>query len=106
SVLVTIHPILLIIGEQVFFKEKFNKWIWAGVSISFLGSIFLGVADNHAGAFPDALFGDFLAFAAAAVFAVYFMISRKVRQHTTWLGYVSPIYLGSALTCIVVGLFL
>ncbi|TNE74378.1 DMT family transporter [bacterium] len=108
SVLVTIHPILLIIGEQLFFKVRFNKWIWGGVFVSFIGSLLLGYADNLTmkGTFPDALWGDFLAFAAAAVFAVYFMISRKVRQHTTWLGYVSPIYVGSAITCIVLGVLL
>jgi drug/metabolite transporter (DMT)-like permease len=108
SVLVTIHPILLIVGEQLIFKVRFNKWIWVGVFVSFLGSLSLGYADNltMTESFPNALYGDFLAFAAAAVFAVYFMISRKVRQHTTWLGYVSPIYFWSAITCLTLGLML
>lgn len=108
SVIVSIHPILLIVGEQFIFNNRFNRWIWAGVLVAFLGSLSLGYADNltMTDSFPNALLGDFLAFVAAAVFAVYFMISRKVRQHTSWLGYVTPIYFWSAVTCIALGVIL
>lgn len=108
SILVTIHPVLLIIAEQGIFKIKFPRVVWVGVLISFAGSIYLGYVDGleSTQAFPDALFGDFLAFSAAVVFAIYFLISRKVRQQSTWLGYVSPIYFWSFITCFVVGLIL
>lgn len=106
SILVTIHPVLLIIAEQSIFKIKFPRVVWLGVLLSFAGSIYLGYVDGLATtqAFPEALYGDFLAFSAAVVFAIYFLISRKVRQQATWLGYVGPIYFWSFVTCLVIGI--
>jgi drug/metabolite transporter (DMT)-like permease len=108
SVLVTIHPIILIVAEQLIFKVKFNKIVWAGVFLSFIGSVSLGLTDSHQSSqqFPDAILGDILAFLAAAVFAIYFLISRKIRQHTTWMGYVAPIYFWAMVTCVFLGLIL
>jgi len=108
SVLVTIHPIILIVAEQLIFKVRFNKIVWFGVFLSFIGSISLGISDSHQSTqqFPDAILGDILAFLAAAGFAIYFLISRKIRQHSTWLGYVAPIYFWAMLTCIILGFIL
>lgn len=108
SVLVTIHPVLLILVERIVFKVKFHRLVWLGVIISFIGSIGLGVADSHqhSGTFQNPLLGDLLAFFAAVVFAVYFLISQQVRKHTTWLGYVSPIYFWAMVLCLIAGFIL
>lgn len=105
SVLVTIHPIILILVERLVFKVKFHVLVWIGVFISFLGSVGLSWADSLqlSGNFPDALFGDVLAFLAAVVFAIYFIISQKIRKHTSWLGYVAPIYFWAMLACVIAG---
>jgi drug/metabolite transporter (DMT)-like permease len=107
SVLVTFHPILMILAERLLFKVKFRAMVWAGVMVSFTGSALLGLLDQQPGeTYPNPLLGNALAFSAAIIFAVYFLISRKVRQGSAWIDYVIRIYGFAALACIAVLLFL
>lgn len=107
SVLVTIHPIMLIIAERVLFKMKFASTVWIGVFIAFSGSVLLGYSDySSESTFVNPVLGNAMAFAAAAIFAVYFLIGRKVRQNRSWLGYVFPVYGYAAATCVVILLVL
>lgn len=100
SVLVVIHPIILIIAERFIYKTGFALTSWIGVFIAFGGSVLLGYADYDGGStYPDATLGNIMALTAAAIFAFYFMIGRKIRQNRSWLGYVFPVYGYAALTC-------
>ncbi|MBO6522710.1 MAG: DMT family transporter [Balneolaceae bacterium] len=102
SVLVTTHPIILIIIERFVFKYKFRLIVWLGVFISFFGSIILGYSDfGNEGIYPNPLLGNLLAFGASAIFAVYFIIGNRVRQKRNWIEYVFPVYGYAALTCVV-----
>ncbi|NBC65596.1 MAG: EamA family transporter [Bacteroidetes bacterium] len=103
SVLVTIHPVILIIVESLLFKRSFFRpLVWTGVFVAFGGSAFLGIADKTlAEQFPNALLGNSLAFSAAMIFVIYFLIGRKIRQHSEWIDYVFHVYLYAAITCIV-----
>lgn len=57
SVLVTIHPVMLIVAESILFKKRFKALVWIGVCIAFSGSVLLGISDNtYAGQFPNANF--------------------------------------------------
>lgn len=103
SILVTIHPILLIVAESLVFKARFQKTIWVGVFLAFFGSLILGYSDyNSESGFSNPALGNGLALIAAVIFAIYFLIGRKVRQQTTWLDYVFPVYGYAALTCLAV----
>lgn len=105
SILVTIHPVMLIVAESLLFKKHFRPLVWIGVFIAFGGSVLLGFADDtQAGQFPNALFGNILAFSAAIIFVIYFLIGRKIRQHTEWIDYVFYVYLYAATTCVVLSL--
>lgn len=102
SVLVTVHPVMLIVAESVLFKKRFRPLVWAGVFIAFTGSVFLGIADKTLSEeFPYALFGNMLAFLAAIIFVIYFLIGRRIRQHSEWIDYVFHVYLYAAVTCTV-----
>lgn len=106
SVLVTIHPVMLIVAESILFKKSFRSLVWLGVFIAFTGSVFLGIADKTLSAnFPFALFGNALAFSAAVIFVIYFLIGRKIRQHSEWIDYVFHVYLYGAITCTILSLF-
>lgn len=103
SVLVTIHPIMLIVVERVLFKMKFALTVWVGVFVAFAGSVLLGISDyNTESTFLNPLLGNGMAFSAAAIFVVYFLIGRQVRQNRSWLGYVFPVYGYAAATCLVI----
>jgi len=101
SVLVTIHPVMLIVAESLIFKRNFRPLVWIGVFVAFGGSLMLGIADEsqQAGLYPNPLFGNILAFSAAVIFVVYFMLGRKIRQRTEWIDYVFYIYLYAAIVC-------
>ena len=102
SVLVTMHPVMLIIAESLIFKKNFRPLVWIGVLTAFGGSVMLGLADDTAlDQFPNALLGNSLAFGAAVIFVVYFLLGRKIRQHTEWIDYVYYVYLYAAITCAV-----
>lgn len=106
SVLVTIHPVILIIAESILFKRSFRPLVWIGVIVAFSGSAFLGIADKTlAEQFPLALLGNSLAFSAAVIFVIYFLIGRKIRQHTEWIDYVFHVYLYAAITCVILSFF-
>lgn len=103
SVLVTIHPIILIVAERTLMKIKFRPMVWLGVCIAFLGTLMLGYFDiGSEESFPNPALGNTLAFSAAVIFAIYFLIGRKVRQNRSWLGYTFPVYSYAALTCVVI----
>lgn len=107
SVLVTIHPIMLIVAERALFKMKFPATVWIGVFVAFSGSVLLGYSDfNSESDFTNPLLGNLMALSAAAIFAVYFLIGRKVRQNRSWLGYVFPVYGYAAATCLAILLFM
>ncbi len=103
SVLVCIHPIILIVAERWLFKVKFRAIVWAGVVIAFIGTMFLGYFDMAEGSTsPNAFLGNSFAVTAAFIFAVYFLIGRKVRQKRDWISYVFPVYGYAAATCVIV----
>lgn len=105
SVLVTIHPVMLIVAESLLYKKKFRLQAWIGVIIAFSGSLLLGIADNsQAGQFPHALLGNTLAFSAAVIFVIYFLLGRQIRQNTEWIDYVFYVYLYAAVTCVILTL--
>ncbi len=103
SVLVTVHPIILILVERLLFRVKFATTVWIGVIVAFIGSVVLGYSDfNAESSFSNPALGNFLAFLAAVIFAIYFLIGRKVRKNHSWIEYVFPVYSWAALTCTIV----
>ncbi len=105
SVLVTIHPVMLIVAESLIFKKRFKAVVWLGVIIACTGSVILGYSDQVGGGdFENPLLGNILAFTAAVIFVIYFMIGRKMRQKAEWIDYVFHVYLHAAIACSVLTL--
>ncbi|MDX1636677.1 MAG: DMT family transporter [Balneolaceae bacterium] len=101
SVLVTIHPIILILVERLWLKRHFAFTTWIGVLMAFAGSVLLGISDSQIEQdFADPLFGNLLATSAAAIFVVYLLIGQKIRQNREWVDYVFPVYFFAGITCI------
>lgn len=105
SVLVTIHPVMIILVERFWLKRSFAVTTWIGVLFAFAGSVLLGITDSQIEQdFADPLFGNFLAFSAALIFVVYLLIGQRIRQKREWIDYVYPVYFFAAASCIVVAL--
>lgn len=107
SVLVTIHPIIMILVERLWFKRSFATTTWIGVLLAFGGSVLLGVSDSQIEQeFADPLFGNFLAFTAAVIFVVYLLIGQKIRKKREWIDYVFPVYFYAAAACVLIALMM
>lgn len=105
SVLVTIHPVMLIIAESLIFKKRFKAVVWIGVIMACIGSVILGFSDRAGGGdYENPVLGNVLAFGAAVIFVFYFMIGRKIRQSAEWIDYVFHVYLHAAITCCILTL--
>ena len=105
SVLVTIHPIIMILVERLWFKRGFAKTTWIGVLLAFSGSVLLGISDSQIEQdFADPLFGNFLALTAAIIFVVYLLIGQKIRRKREWIDYVFPVYFYAAAACVLVAI--
>lgn len=101
SILVNLHPVMIIFVERLYFKHKFAWGVWLGVAISFAGSLLLGVSDQAGGIAPAPVLGNVLAALAALCFVVYIIIGRQLRKKTEWLEYVFPVYTWAAVACVV-----
>tara|TARA_Y100001935_G_scaffold247870_1_gene244317 strand:- start:25370 stop:26281 length:912 start_codon:yes stop_codon:yes gene_type:complete len=101
SILVTTHPIILIVFERFVYKYRFKATVWIGVLVAFLGSVVLGYSDSEViSRHTNPILGNSLAILAAAIFAVYFLIGNRVRQKREWLEYVFPVYGYAAITAV------
>ncbi|MCC5926922.1 MAG: DMT family transporter [Bacteroidetes bacterium] len=108
SVLVTIHPIMLIIVESLWLKKKFPIASWMGVLVAFGGSVVLGITDSAPNEqYANPILGNIMALSAAFLFVFYILISQKIRKNSGWLDYVFAVYgftaLGSVMIAFVLG---
>jgi drug/metabolite transporter (DMT)-like permease len=100
SVLVTSHPVLLLLVERFWLKRRFSRSVWIGVALAVTGSAVLSLGQPDAAlAMPQAPLGNLLAVLAAVAFVVYALISSGMRQTVSLLPFTSFVYLGSAIAC-------
>lgn len=105
SVLVTIHPIIMILTERLWLKRNFAMTTWIGVMMAFAGSVLLGISDSRIEQdFADPLFGNMLAVTAAIIFVIYLLIGQRIRKTREWIDYVFPVYVSAAVTCVTLAL--
>jgi drug/metabolite transporter (DMT)-like permease len=102
SVLVTTHPILLILIESLLLKRHFHRLTWIGVITAFAGSVWLGLSDStYNGQFENATLGNLMALTASSLFVLYFILSSSLRQKSTWIDFIFRVYLATAVTSVV-----
>lgn len=100
SVLVTSHPVILLLVERFFFKRSFSGNVWLGVAVAVSGSVVLSLGQPDASIpMPHAAFGNALAFLSALMFVVYALVSGGMRQTTGVLPFTTYVYMGSAIAC-------
>jgi len=105
SVLVTIHPVILIVVESVNKTGRFTAVTWAGVITAFGGSVLLGIMDTDpAATYSNPVLGNAFALAAAVFFVFYILLSRHLRAKGGWLDFIFRVYAGTAIACL--GVFL
>jgi drug/metabolite transporter (DMT)-like permease len=107
SVLVTIHPVILIVVESATGTGRFRAITWAGVITAFGGSALLGIMDTDpAATYTNPVLGNTFAVLAAVLFVFYLLLSRRLRTRANWLDFVFRVYAGTAGGCLLVFLVL
>lgn len=105
SVLVSTSPIFIAVLGFVFLRERLARRVVVALVLAVAGAAFIGwgdVGSTVGGGRP--LLGNSLALGAALVVSVYMLIGRVVRQGTSWMAYVYPLYVVVALTVAVLAL--
>ncbi len=108
SVLVTTSPIFLAILGYVFLGERLSKQVTVAIVLAVTGATLIGLGDlsGHVGRASAPLLGNALALSASLVFSIYLLVGRVVRQKTSWLAYVFPLYAVAAVTIFIIALVL
>lgn len=93
TVLVSMHPFLVLLYGHFAWGERTRGWALLGALLAVGGAVLVGWGDFRLDA--TALLGDLLAFIGAVTVSGYFLIGRHVRQRMTAISY-SVIAYGSA----------
>ncbi|HEX3031412.1 MAG TPA: DMT family transporter [Bacillota bacterium] len=97
-VLVTTQPIFVVIGSYLCFRESVPLKSMVGGVIALAGSFYIGATDFQLGS--QALWGDFLALAAAILVSGYLLIGRRLRSRISLPAYTFVLYGASSLTLV------
>ena len=83
-----------------FFWEIIPLRAWAGILLTFTGSMLIALSD--AGGGEHVLLGDLIALAGAACLAVYTILGKVCRKEITTTAYTTLVYSSAALTVLVI----
>lgn len=78
TVLLTLEPLLVMLGSYMLFRTKTNRMMLIGLGIALLGSVLIGAGDFSLSG--DALIGDVLSMLAAAAVAVHMLAGKQLRN--------------------------
>lgn len=107
TVLVNTSPLFIAIASFFLLGEQLHKSLVLGILLGFTGAALMAFGDMTNQQFPHAARGNGLALLGMVTVSGYMMAGRVVRQKgLSWLGYVFPVYLISAITVLTFSLFL
>ncbi|MDA0379599.1 MAG: DMT family transporter [Bacteroidetes bacterium] len=102
--LVALSPLFLAILGFLVLKERLRGAEILALIVATMGVAALGWIDRTStlDAADNPILGNSLALSAAAFMSVYLLVGRFVRQRRSWLAYVGPVYVVTAVTTVVV----
>ena len=96
--LVTVSPTFVALGAWWFLQEPTDRRTWAGMAVTIVGAVVIGVADLTAlDLGPRALVGDAMAFAGALGITGYLLIGRAARRELPATTYSAIVFGWAAL---------
>jgi drug/metabolite transporter (DMT)-like permease len=94
-VLVSAHPVFTLLGDRVFFGQRYTKASLAGAGISLLGIVLVG--GNSLLRHEGKITGDLLALLGALMFSGYMLVGRELRSRYAINTYTTGVYGVSAI---------
>lgn len=105
AVLVSLSPVFMGLMSWLILRERLPHAEVIAIAVAVLGTVVLGIADARSSeaavAGADPLLGNTLALTAALLVSIYLIIGRVVRRTCSWLAYVVPLYVTTAVTTLV-----
>ena len=102
TTIVCTEVIWVCLGFCLFLKGKLSIKAIAAIAVTLVGSGLVAYADSGEG---SQLYGDILALLAAIAVAVYTLIGRVVRNHTSTTVYTFLVYVACCLVLVLICLF-
>lgn len=99
TTIVCTEVIWVCLGFCLFLKGKLSIKAIAAIAVTLVGSGFVAYADSGEG---SQLYGDILALLAAIAVAVYTLIGRVVRNHTSTTVYTFLVYVACCLVLVLI----
>ena len=82
TALVTTNPIWVALLSWLWFREKPTRWTIAGIGMTLLGSLLIGIGDANVGQIgKDPLLGNSLALVGSWAVSLYFLLGREAQRH-------------------------
>lgn len=94
TVLVNMHPLFVITGGYLFYKERISPSGILGAALALAGCLVIGISDFRIGG--QALYGDILAVIGAITVSGYMLVGRGLRNHLSLLPYIVIVYFVSS----------
>lgn len=85
TVILTLEPVMVMLGSYWIYKSKANSIMLAGMGIAIIGSVMIGAGDFSMSG--DALKGDVLSFLGAAAVAAHMLIGKGLRDNVGAFAY-------------------
>ncbi|MGO4538872.1 DMT family transporter [Paenibacillus sp. 2TAB19] len=85
TVLLTLEPLLVMLGSYWLFRTKANRMMLWGLGIALIGSILIGAGDFSLSG--NALLGDVLSMLGAAAVAVHMLAGKQLRNEISAFAY-------------------
>ncbi|MCM1992163.1 DMT family transporter [Oceanirhabdus seepicola] len=102
TVLVSTHPIFIVLGSIFILKEKVSKKEVISIMIALVGSMIISFGDSSLG--NNIIYGDFLAVAGGLCMAGYMMIGRIARKELSVNAYTFIVYVSCTITLLILSL--
>lgn len=96
TVLVNTHPVFVVLGSALIYREKSSLRSVASILAAIVGSVIISLGDSSLGV--NVLYGDLLAVIGAVTVAAYMLIGRYARKNLSTSAYTFLVYSACTLT--------
>jgi drug/metabolite transporter (DMT)-like permease len=101
AALVATNPLWVGLASLLIFRERLGSAALAGIGVTLLGTLLIGISDRTGSLQPNPTLGNLLALVGAATVSGYLLIGRDLRRRLSVLAYIYVVYSTAALILLV-----
>jgi len=90
AVFFSCNPVIIAVGGLLFFKEAVDRWLLGSIALGLAGVAAIGGGDLSFS--REHLAGDAMALLCAMLFAIYFLLGKRLRQVLPTAVHVTAVY--------------